>query len=45
MSGASNVSLVGSIIAYNIKLSGSDMNISYNEEFEGTPSTVINLEE
>ena len=45
MSGASNVSFNGSIIAYNINLSGSDMTISYNDDFEGTPSTVINLEE
>ena len=45
MSGASNVAFNGSIIAYNINLSGSDMTISYNDEFEGTPSTIINLEE
>ena len=45
MSGASNVSFNGSIIAYNINLSGSDMTISYNDDFEGTPSTIINLEE
>lgn len=45
MSGASNVSFNGSIIAYNINLSGSDMTISYNDDFEGTPFTIINLEE
>lgn len=45
MSGADNSTFEGSIIAFNINLSGSAMNISYNDDFEGTPSTVINLEE
>lgn len=45
MSGADNSTFQGSIIAYNINLSGAAMSISYNDDFEGTPSTIINLEE
>jgi hypothetical protein len=45
MSGADNSTFDGSIIAYNIKLSGSEINITYNEDFDGNPSTVINIEE
>ncbi len=45
MSGADNSTFDGSIIAYNIKLSGSAINITYNEDFDGNPSTVINIEE
>ena len=45
MSGATNSTFDGSIIAYNINLSGAGINVSYNDDFEGTPTTVINLEE
>ncbi len=38
MSGADNSTFDGSIIAYNIKLSGSAINITYNDDFDGNPS-------
>lgn len=45
MSGADNSAFNGSIIAYNINLSGAGIQISYQDDHEGTPFTIINLEE
>jgi hypothetical protein len=45
MQTASNVSVNGSIIGFNIKLAGSETSLLYQEEYEGEPEYLIELRE